>query len=124
MDMKYQMTNVKFYNYDCEKDTKTLLVDVPIDKIIKNSCSLNCAEYLEKEQEQFNDNVVVKKLGEILKFLPKSKKQASYGKDNGAYPFYTSSQTNNKYCNEHDYDVESLIIGTGGSANIKYGVKF
>ena len=40
------------------------------------------------------------------------------------YPFYTSSQTCSKYCDEYDYEEDCLIIGTGGNANIKYSSKF
>jgi len=66
----------------------------------------------------------VKTLGEVCKFLPKSKRQASYGEKKGRYPFYTSSQTCSKYCDEYDYEEECLIVGTGGNANIKYSSKF
>ena len=71
-----------------------------------------------------NEDNVIKTLGEICKFLPKSKRQASYGEKQGQYQFYTSSQTCSKYCDEYDYEDECLIIGTGGNANIKYSNKF
>jgi len=56
--------------------------------------------------------------------LPKSKKHASHGEKQGKYPFYTSSQTCDKYCDDYDYKDECLIIGTGGYANIKYSSRF
>jgi type I restriction enzyme S subunit len=120
----HQTTNIKFYDYNPYKDVKNLLVEVPIEKIVSNSYSLNYAEYMEHKEEQYEEGVVVKTLGEVCKFLEKSKRQASYGNKEGLYPFYTSSQNCNKYCNEFDYDEESLIIGTGGNANIKYSSKF
>jgi type I restriction-modification system DNA methylase subunit len=122
----HQTTKVKFYDYNPYEDVKNLLVEVPIEKIVSNSYSLNYAEYMkdETEEEQYEDGVVVKTLGEICKFLPKSKRQASYGEKNGEYPFYTSSQTCSKYCDEYDYEDDCLIIGTGGTANIKYSSKF
>jgi type I restriction-modification system DNA methylase subunit/restriction endonuclease S subunit len=122
-----QTTKVNFYDYNPYEDVKNLLVEVPIDKIVENSYSLNYAEYMkdETEEEQYEDGgIIVKTLGEICKFLPKSKRQASYGEKYGEYPFYTSSQNCSKYCNNYDYDDECLIIGTGGSANIKYSNKF
>ena len=122
----HQTTKVKFYDYNPYEDVKNLLVEVPIEKIASNSYSLNYAEYMkdETEEEQYEEGVVVKTLGEVCKFLSKSKRQASYGEKQGQYPFYTSSQTCSKYCDEYDYEDECLIIGTGGNANVKYSSKF
>ena len=122
----HQTTTVKFYDYNPYENVKNLLVEVPIEKIASNSYSLNYAEYMkdETEEEQYEEGVIVKTLGEVCKFLPKSKRQASYGEKRGNYPFYTSSQICSKYCDEYDYEDECLIIGTGGNANIKYCSKF
>jgi type I restriction-modification system DNA methylase subunit len=122
----HQTTKVKFYDYNPYEDVKNLLVEVPIDKIASNSYSLNYTEYMkdETDEEQYEEGVIVKTLGEVCKFLPKSKRQASYGEKQGKYPFYTSSQICSKYCDEYDYEDECLIIGTGGNANIKYSSKF
>ena len=122
----HQTTKVKFYDYNPYEDVKNLLVEVPIEKIASNSYSLNYAEYMadEVDEEPYEEGVVVKTLGEVCKFLPKSKRNAKYGNKEGLYPFYTSSQTCSKYCDEYDYEEESLIIGDGGEPNINYGVKF
>jgi type I restriction-modification system DNA methylase subunit/restriction endonuclease S subunit len=123
----HQTSNVKFYDYNPYEDIKNLLVEVPIDKIANNSYSLNYAEYMKDEtedEEQYEEGIVVKTLGEICEFLPKSKRQASYGEDNGKYPFYTSSQICSKYCDEYDYEDYCIIIGTGGNANVKYSNNF
>jgi type I restriction-modification system DNA methylase subunit len=121
----HQTSKVKFYDYNPYEDVKNLLVEVGIDDISKNSYSLNYTEYIKDEsEEQYEEGVVVKTLGEICKFLAKSKRRASYGKKQGIYPFYTSSQTCSKYCDKYDYEDECLIIGTGGTANIKYSSKF
>jgi type I restriction enzyme S subunit len=120
-----QTKNVVFYEYDPYEDKKTLLVDVPIEKIVENSYSLNYSEYITHEtNEDYKEGVVVKTLGEVCKFLPKSKRKASYGKKEGKYPFFKSSIKINSYVDEPDYQEESLIIGTGGNANIKYCRKF
>ena len=123
---RHQTTKIKFYDYNPYEDVKNLLIEVPIEIIMNNSYSLNYAEYMkdENEEEQYEDDIIVKTLDEICKFLAKSKRQASYGNKQGLYPFYTSSQNCNKYCDEYDYDEECLIIGTGGNANIKYDNKF
>ncbi len=65
-----------------------------------------------------------KKLGDICQFLQRSKRLASYGKDDGKYPFYTSSNILSKYCDKPDYNEELLIFGTFGSANIKLSTNF
>jgi len=123
----HQTKEVKFYDYNPYEKVKNLLTEVPINDIANNSYSLNYAEYMKEESKEeyfHNETIEIKKLGEICKFLPKSKRQASYGEKDGKYPFYTSSQNCNKYCNEYDYEDECLIIGTGGNANIKYNKKF
>jgi type I restriction-modification system DNA methylase subunit len=120
----HETKNVKFYEYNDENNTQTLLIDVSIEKIINNSYSLNYMEYMNNTEKKYNKNIIVKTIGEICTFLPKSKKQASYGKKEGQYLFFTSSSICNKYCDAYDYEDECLIIGTGGTANIKHGSKF
>jgi len=120
----HQTKNIKFYEYNPNNEVKTLLVDVPIEKIVSNSYSLNYAEYIEKKEEKYGDGIVIKTLGEVCEFLPKSKRQASYGEKKGIYPFFTSSLNLKSYVDIVDYCEESLIIGTGGKANIKHCCKF
>jgi type I restriction enzyme S subunit len=62
----HQTTNVKFYDYI--GDVKNLLVEVPIEKIVSNSYSLNYAEYMEHKEDQYEEGVVVKTLGEVCNF--------------------------------------------------------
>jgi type I restriction enzyme S subunit len=60
-------TKVKFYDYNPYEDVKNLLVEVPIDKIVSNSYSLNYTEYMKDETEevQYEEGVVVKTLDEV-----------------------------------------------------------
>lgn len=125
----HQTTVVKFYEYNQNKDEKFLLVEAPIEKIANNSYSLNYTEYtkeekLEEEEEECDNEVIVKTLGEVCKFLSKSKRNAKYGNKEGLYPFFKSSTKVDSYVDEPDYEEESLIIGDGGEANINYGIKF
>lgn len=115
---------VAFYDYNGDTNEKKLLIEVPIDEIIKNHYSLNYSVYMKQDEEKYEEGVIIKTLGEIASFLPKSKKQASFGLQEGLYPFYTSSQSCTKYCQSYDYEDECLIIGTGGYANIKYSKQF
>ncbi len=66
----HQTTKVKFYDYNPYEDVKNQLVEVPIEKIASNSYSLNYAEYMndEAEEEQYEEGVVVKTLGEVCEF--------------------------------------------------------
>jgi restriction endonuclease S subunit len=89
----HQTTKVKFYDYNPYEDVKNLLVEVPIEKLASNSYSLNYAEYMkdEAEEQQYEDGVVVKTLGEVCSI--------DYGtrivkKDNteGEYPVYGSGR--------------------------------
>ena len=89
----HQTTKVKFYDYNPYEDVKNLLVEVPIDKIVSNSYSLNYAEYMkdETDEEQYEEGVVVKTLGEVCSI--------DYGtrivrKNNieGEYPVYGSGR--------------------------------
>jgi len=89
----HQTTKVKFYDYNLYEDVKNLLVEVPIEKLASNSYSLNYAEYMkdEAEEEQYEEGVVVKTLGEVCSI--------DYGtrivkKDNteGEYPVYGSGR--------------------------------
>ena len=122
---EHQTAKVSFYEYNVVEDVKTLLVEVPIETISKNSYSLNYTMYLEGEPEPaFNPSVAFKTLGEVCKFMPISKRAAAYGKPVGTYPFFTSSSKCTKFCDEFDYENECLIIGSGGEPNVKYSGKF
>jgi type I restriction-modification system DNA methylase subunit len=100
-----------------------LIIKVNIEEIKDNDYSLFVNKYNKVEEEKL-DGIEYKKLGEICEFLPKSKRQASFGKDSGKYPFFTSSKDLTKFCDDIDYKDTCLIIGTGGNANIKISNNF
>ena len=117
----HQTTKVKFYDYNPYEDVKNLLVEVPIEKIVSNSYSLNYAEYMkdETEEEQYEDGVVVKTLGEI--FNCKMGKFNSNDMDgNGVIPFY-SCKSNNPvgFHSVYSFDCPEylLLVCAGGSQN-------
>ena len=64
------------------------------------------------------------KLGDILQFQAKSHRKAGDGLVTGVYPFFTSSQHQTKWLDKADYRAPSLILGTGGVANIHYATEF
>tara|TARA_A100001015_G_scaffold321542_1_gene452852 strand:- start:412 stop:2868 length:2457 start_codon:yes stop_codon:yes gene_type:complete len=66
----------------------------------------------------------IKQFSDIAHFMKKSKRKASEGQEQGKYSFFTSSQSSTKYIDVADYDTECIIIGTGGTANVKYSDMF
>jgi type I restriction-modification system DNA methylase subunit/restriction endonuclease S subunit len=109
----HQTTKVKFYDYNPYEDVKNLLVEVPIEKIVSNSYSLNYAEYMkdETEEEQYEDGVVVKTLGEVCKFdiggTPSRSKNEYY--ENGNNLWVSVRELNGGYI----YDTKEKITDLG-----------
>jgi len=127
-----QTSKVKFYDYNPYEDVKNLLVEVPIEKIVSNSYSLNYAEYMKDETnpEQYEEGVEVKTLGEVCSIIKGEKKRSKDGKENGLYPLYYCSILGNLYLDTFDYTGQGIIINkTNGSGkamvyfgNDKYNV--
>ena len=109
----HQTTKVKFYDYNPYADVKNLLVEVPIEKIVSNSYSLNYAEYMkdETEEEQYEECVVVKTLGEVCKFdiggTPSRSKNEYY--ENGNNLWVSVRELNGGYI----YDTKEKITDLG-----------
>ena len=109
----HQTTKVKFYDYNPYEDVKNLLVEVPIEKIVSNSYSLNYAEYMkdETEEEQYEEGVVVKTLGEVCKFdiggTPSRSKNEYY--ENGNNLWVSVRELNGGYI----YDTKEKITDLG-----------
>lgn len=114
--------NIKFMETSKDCNEVKELFTITKNDLQSTEYSLDVGEYLEETNENYNCPMVA--LGDIMTFLPKSKKKASYGKLTGQYPFYTSSQKCTKYCDEYDHQDKCLILGTGGTANIKYDKQF
>ena len=119
---EHQTDKISFYEWSPEE--KKLLTEADIKSISDNAYSLNYAEYMVEEEEEYEEDINSFKLSDICTFLPKSKRSAKFGESSGKYPFFTSSQLCTKYTDIADYDTECLIIGTGGTANVKYANMF
>ena len=89
-----------------------------VNELINNNYILIGKNYIKKELI-INSNYKLVKINDIVKFMPKSKRPASFGKKEGKYLFYTSSQDKKLYCDTADYKDEYLLIGDGGNSNIK-----
>ena len=120
-------TNGFIYLLENKDDIKgisdTLISSATRDEILNNPIvSLNGKDYNKKEII-CGEGYELVKLGEICQFLPKSKRKASFGKEQGKYNFYTSSDKVQK-CEVADYESESILIGTGGNSSIHYTKQF
>jgi type I restriction-modification system DNA methylase subunit/restriction endonuclease S subunit len=105
----HQTTSIQFYNYAL--DVKTLLVEVPIEKIINNSYSLNFAEYMTETEKIYDEGVVVKTLGEVCNFdiggTPSRSKNEYY--ENGNNLWVSVRELNGGYI----YDTKEKINELG-----------
>ncbi len=86
--------------------------------------SLNYKDYLQ-DDTYCSKGFILTKLKDLIKYKPKSKRQASFENPDGKYRFYTSSDKI-KYCIECDIDDENLnlIFGTGGRGSLFIDNKF
>lgn len=94
-----------------------------IDMIMNNEFrSFNMKEYNKKEIV-CGEGYELAMLKDICEFMPKSKRSASFGKKDGKYNFYTSSDKVQK-CDVVDYEEEYILIGTGGNSSIHLSNNF
>ena len=114
----HQTTKVKFYDYNPYEDVKNLLVEVPIEKIVSNSYSLNYAEYMkdETEEEEFQDGVVVKTLGEVcqIKCGNHSTKKSNFIE--GDYLIIGGGKQPIGKHNEYNCDENTILCASHGTA--------
>lgn len=109
-------TKVKFYDYDPNEDIKNLLVEVPIEKIVDNSYSLNYVEYMKNEvDEEYDDGIIMKTLGEICNF----KNGKGIKKDTlieGKYPVIGGGQKPMGFHNEYNTNENTILCSSSGYA--------
>jgi type I restriction-modification system DNA methylase subunit/restriction endonuclease S subunit len=137
-----------FDRYDAEK-VNTLIqrnftkgvffeeVDIP-DKLKPHVTAVRLVDLLDFSRKDFDKKIATTlkrnlvlseiwelvRLGELIQYLPKSKRKAGDGLEKGKFPFFTSSQTQSKWLGEADYKQESIILGTGGIASIHLANNF
>jgi len=127
MDDKFEEIGGDVYLVDNKGDIKGvsagLICEATREQILAHEmCSLNPKEYLKRENV-VGEGYELKTVGDLCKFLPKSKRKASFGQQEGKYNFYTSSDKVKK-CDVADYKEECLIVGNGGVANLKLDSSF
>jgi type I restriction enzyme S subunit len=98
-------------------ETEENYLSVDYEEIKENDYSLNCKNYI-KQDIKVNEDFKVVKLGDVFKYLEKSKRKAGDSDETGMYKFYTSSDTIKK-SNFIDYTNNlCLIFGTGGKCSL------
>jgi type I restriction-modification system DNA methylase subunit len=109
----HQTTNIKFYEYDPYNEVKKLFVDVPIEKIVSNSYSLNYAEYIETKEEKYGDGIVIKTLGEVCEFQNGTQIDKKDIID-GNIPIFGGGKKIMGFHNNHNRNGnETIVCGTG-----------
>jgi len=93
-----------------------------VDKL--KGFDLNLVVNRYKVQKEINKNINHKFFIDLVEYLPKSKRKASEWKGTWKYPFFTSSDIQNKWIDECDYKEESLIIWDWWKANINISQNF
>jgi type I restriction-modification system DNA methylase subunit/restriction endonuclease S subunit len=124
----HQTSKVAFYDFNPYEDVKNLLVEVPIDKIISNSYGLNYAEYMKDEsvEDKYEEDVVVKTLGEVCEFQNGSQLDKKYMVE-GNIPIFGGGVKIVGFHNENNRNGnETIVCGTGypGYVNFNYGKPF
>jgi type I restriction-modification system DNA methylase subunit/restriction endonuclease S subunit len=123
----YTTKNVEFCEIDLDEKgeiTETVIINVSYSDIKIKNYSLSVNIYNVKKAEKI-EGLSYKKIEDFCEFSKPSKRNASFGSHIGEYPFYASSSSGkSKFCSEADYKEKSVIIGSGGQANVKYDENF
>jgi type I restriction-modification system DNA methylase subunit len=107
---------VRFYDYDTERKLKTLIVEVPAEKIAENGYSLNHTDYMEKKEEEKKEYTMrIMSLGEVCTF--KNGKQLS--RKNivpGDYPVIGGGKQPVGMHNQYNTEANTILCSSSGSA--------
>jgi type I restriction-modification system DNA methylase subunit len=114
--------NINFIETNLECNAVKDMFTISAQELKSAGYSLNYKDYIKEESNNYDVPMVA--LGEVCEFMPKSNRNAKYGKKEGLYPFFKSSLIVNCFVDNPDFTEESLIIGDGGSANINIGDNF
>jgi hypothetical protein len=113
----HQTAKVAFYDYNPYEGegVKNLLVEVPIERIVANSYSLNYAEYMkdDAEEEQYEDGVVMKTLGEVCE-IQNGKRIVKGQVETGEYPVLGGGGFTSFYTNEYSREGKTCKISREG----------
>lgn len=131
--MKKQLKQIDNKEEGKQKETKILEFQEKLENIKKQtkkiwdklkSFDLSLVVNRYKVQKEINKNIDYESFIDLVEYLPKSKRQASEWKESWKYPFFTSSEIQNKWVNEFDYEEECLILWTWWKSSIHFWKEF
>lgn len=102
--------------------TKKVISVAQFKQLKKKDYQLDGKQYNIKKLKTI-EGYKMKSLSKLCKFLPNSDRKVAYGKEEGLYPFFTSSDIV-KRCDKADYEGNHIIIGRSGNTNIHLSSKF
>lgn len=86
-------------------------------KTMIDDCNQLLTSYFYEKYKNIKNTI---KLSDTIEILKKSGIKAGEGMSQGFFPFFTSSNIQDKWVNDFVYDDECIIIGSGGTASINY----
>lgn len=105
----HQTSNIKFYDYNYFNNTKQLLINVSINKIINNKYSFNYIDYIKEKSIFHSDQLIYKNINEIALIQYGNKNKNKNNNGNGKYDIYGNKDTKLKSDN-YNRDGFNIII--------------
>lgn len=107
----HQTSNIKFYDYNYFNNTKQLLINVSINKIINNKYSFNYIDYIKEKSIFHSDQLIYKNINEIalIQYGNKNKNNNGNRNGNGKYDIYGNKDTKLK-SDSYNRDGFNIII--------------
>jgi len=107
----HQTSNINFYDYNYFNNSKKLLINVSINKIINNKYSFNYIDYIKEKSIFHSEQLIYKTINEIalIQYGDKNKNGNGNGNGNGNYDIYGNKNKNMK-SNNYNRDGFNIII--------------
>ena len=105
----HQTTNINFYDYNYFNNSKKLLINVSINKIINNKYSFNYIDYIKEKSIFHSEQLIYKTINEIALIQYGDKNKNGNGNGNENYDIYGNKNKNMK-SNNYNRDGFNIII--------------
>jgi type I restriction enzyme M protein len=102
---------IKYYNYNCNNEEKTLITEVPIEKLESNKYIINYNHYYKESIQNIKENIKIVKIKDLFEFENSNIQSSKVKEDNNGYIFINLSKNNNfKKIKDYTNDDEGLFI--------------